>query len=91
METEESLEETQEKKRFRELLYSSLLQQRQENETNRIKIVLISIGATIAGIVGTIKGIEPLPNPLLILVILIGGYAPWVYMLYVLFSKLKVG
>ena len=66
MEAEESLEETEEKKRFRGLLYSSLLQQRQENETNRIKIVLISIGATIAGIVGTIKGIEPLPNPLLI-------------------------
>ena len=32
METEESLGETEEKKRFRELLYSSLLQQRQETE-----------------------------------------------------------
>ena len=83
-------EETEEEKRFREIHYLSLLQQRQENETNRIKIVLISIGATIAGIVGTVKGMEPLPNPLLILIILIGGYAPWVYMLYVLFSKLKV-
>ena len=90
MEAEESLEETEEEKRFREIHYSSLLQQRQENETNRIKIVLISIGATIAGIFGTIKGTESLPNPLLILTILIGGYAPWVYMLYVLFSKLKV-
>ena len=90
MEAEESLEETEEEKRFREIHYSSLLQQRQENETNRIKIVLISIGATIAGIVGTVKGTESLPNPLLIMIILIGGYVPWVCMLYVLFNKLKV-
>lgn len=79
-----------EKARFREIYYSSLLQQRQENATNRIKIALISIGATIAGIVGTIKGIQPLSNPSLLMFILIGGYAPWIYLLYVLFGKLKV-
>ena len=75
---------------FRELYYSSLLQQRQENETNRIKIALISVGATIAGIVGTIKGIQSLSIPYLPLVILITGYAPWICLLCVLFIKLKV-
>ena len=90
METEESLGETEEKKRFRELLYSSLLQQRQENETNRIKIALISIGATIAGVATTIKALEPFSNPLLLLLVLIAVYAPWLYSLYVLFKKLKV-
>ena len=90
METEESLEETEEKKRFRELLYSSLLQQRQENETNRIKIALVAVGATIAGVAGTIKALEPFSNPLLLLFILVGGYSPWLYLLYVLFKKLKV-
>ena len=79
-----------EKTRFRELYYSSLLQQRQENETNRIKIALISIGATIASIVGTIKGIQSLSIPYLPLVILIAGYAPWICLLCVLFIKLKV-
>ena len=82
--------ETEEKKRFRELLYSSLLQQRQENETNRIKIALISIGATIAGVATTIKALEPFSNPLLLLLVLIAVYAPWLYSLYVLFKKLKV-
>ena len=93
MEAEESfeeLEETEEKKRFRELLYSSLLQQRQENETNRIKIALISIGATIAGVATTIKALEPFSNPLLLLLVLIAVYAPWLYSLYILFKKLKV-
>ena len=78
-----------EKNRFREIYYSSLLQQRQENESNRIKIVLISVGATVAGVFGTIKGIQPLPNPLLILAILIFGYVPWIRVLYVLFKKLE--
>ena len=64
------MEKEKEKTRFRELYYSSLLQQRQENETNRIKIALISIGATIASIVGTIKGIQSLSIPYLPLVIL---------------------
>ena len=90
METEENPEETEEKKRFREIYYSSLLQQRQENETNRIKIALISIGVTIAGVATTIKALEPFSNPLLLLLILIAGYAPWLYLLYVVFRKLKV-
>lgn len=79
-----------EETRFRELLYSSLLQQRQENETNRIKIALIAIGATIAGVAGTIRALEPFSNPLLLLLILIAGYAPWLNLLYVVFKKLKV-
>lgn len=76
--------------KFRELYYSSLLQQRQENETNRIKIALISIGATIASILGAIKGIQSLSVPFLSLVILIVGFVPWVYMIHVLFKKLIV-
>lgn len=72
--------------RLRDLHYSSLLQQRQENATNRIKIALISIGATIAGIVGSIKGIQTLSIPYLLLVIFFVGYAPWIYMLYVICS-----
>ena len=79
-----------EKTRFREIYYSSLLQQRQENETNRIKIALISIGVTIAGVATTIKALQPLSNPLLLLLILIAGYAPWLNLLYVVFRKLKV-
>ena len=79
-----------EKTRFREIYYSSLLQQRQENETNRIKIALISIGVTIAGVATTIKALPPLSNPLLLLLILIAGYAPWLNLLYVVFRKLKV-
>lgn len=75
---------------FRKIYYSSLLQQRQENETNRIKIVLISVGATVAGVIGMIKGIQSLPNPFLVLAILIAGYVPWVRVLYVLFKKLEV-
>ena len=90
METEENPEETEEEKRFREIYYSSLLQQRQENETNRIKIALVAIGATIAGVAGTIKALEPFSNPLLLLIILIAGYAPWLNLLYVVFKKLKV-
>ena len=79
--------ETEGKKKFRELLYSLLLQQRQENETNRIKIALVAVGATVAG---TIKALGPFSNPLLLLFVLIGGYSPWLYSLYVLFKKLKV-
>ena len=90
METEENPAQSEEKNGFREIYYSSLLQQRQENATNRIKIALISIGATIAGVAGTIKALEPFSNPLLLLLILIAGYAPWLYLLYVLFNKLKV-
>ena len=59
METEENHEETEEEKRFREIYYSSLLEQRQENETNQIKIALFAIGATIAGVAGTVKALEP--------------------------------
>lgn len=90
METGENPEESEEKNGFREIYYSSLLQQRQENATNRIKIALISIGATIVGVAGTIKALEPFSNPLLLLLILIAGYAPWLYLLYVLFNKLKL-
>lgn len=51
---------------------------------------MVAIGAVIVGVAGTIKALEPFSNPLLLLVILIGGYAPWLYLLYVLFKKLKV-
>ena len=60
----QNLEEV--KTEFRKIYYSSLLQQKQENETNRIKIAAISIGITIAGIVGIIgKGIESFSDLLL--------------------------
>ena len=76
--------------KFRELYYSSLLQQRQENATNRIKIALISIGATIAGIIGTINEIQSLSILYLPWVILFAGYVPWICMLCILFIKLKI-
>ena len=87
-----------EKARFREIYYSSLLEQRKENESNRIKIAVISIGVTIAGIAGiagTIigKGIHPFSNLwmlLLIVIAMIIGYAPWLNLLYVVFRKLEI-
>ena len=87
-----------EKARFREIYYSSLLEQRKENESNRIKIAVISIGVTvagIAGIAGTIigKGIQPFSNLWLLSLIIIAmiiGYGPWLYLLYVVFRKLEI-
>ena len=86
------------KARFREIYYSSLLEQRKENESNRIKIAVISIGVTvagIAGIAGTIIGkeIQPFSNLWLLSLIIIAmfiGYAPWLYLLYVVFRKLEI-
>ena len=86
------------KARFREIYYSSLLEQRKENESNRIKVAVISIGVTvagIAGIAGTIigKGIQPFSNLWLlsfIIVAMIIGYVPWLYLLYVVFRKLEI-
>ena len=86
------------KARFREIYYSSLLEQRKENESNRIKIAVISIGVTIAGIAsiaGTTigKGIQPFSNLWLLLLIIgamVIGYAPWLYLLYVVFRKLEI-
>ena len=85
------------KEKFRELYYTSLLEQRKENESNRIKIAVISIGLTIAGLaglVGTIIGTgKPISNPfllLLLLPILLIGYIPWLKLLYVLFRKLEI-
>lgn len=85
------------KEKFRELYYTSLLEQRKENESNRIKIAIISIGLTIAGLaglVGTIIGTgKPISNPfllLLLLPILLIGYIPWLNLLYVLFRKLEI-
>ena len=85
------------KEKFRELYYTSLLEQLKENESNRIKIAIISIGLTIAGIaglVGTIIGTgKPISNPfllLLLLPILLIGYIPWLKLLYVLFRKLEI-
>ena len=79
------------KQRFREIYYSSLLEQLKENESNRIRIAAISIGVTIAGVVGAIigKGIQLFPIPLLILLLLI-GYAPWLNLLRVVFRKLEI-
>ena len=87
-----------EKTRFREIYYSSLLEQRKENESNRIKIAVISIGVTIAGFAGLVgaiigKGIQPFSNLwllLLIIVAMIIGYVPWLYLLYVVFRKLEI-
>ena len=85
------------KEKFRELYYTSLLEQRKENESNRIKIAIISIGLTIAGLaglVGTIIGTGiPVSTPyllLLLLLILLIGYIPWLNLLYVLFRKLQI-
>ena len=85
------VEQTEDNKTvFRELYYSSLLRQLQVNETNKIKIALISVGATIASIIATTQGIQSLSIPFLSLAILILVYIPWFYTLYYLFKKLRV-
>ena len=79
------------KTEFRKIYYSSLLQQRQENATNRVKIAAISIGITIAGIVGVIgKGIESFSDLLLPFLIFIVSYLPWLRLIYVVFRKLEI-
>lgn len=84
----QNLEEV--KTEFRKIYYSSLLQQKQENETNRIKIAAISIGITIAGIIGIIgKGIESFSDLLLPFLIFIVSYIPWLNLIYVVFRKLE--